>query len=171
MSVFRTLALLLMLYAALLADTVAAPHLQIGRVSPDCSSLVIVAWVLRATASRAVVMAAVAGLVCDLAMHGRVGPGVLACAITALAVARWAPKLPTRIVGVEAAVIGVATLFVHCLLSVAAVLTGEAQLGFAAWSVQVFGAAVYTSAVSVPILMVQNWLAGDAGRWQWRHAA
>ena len=171
MNTFRLVLLLAMLYAALLADTVGTAHLAIRGVSPDWCALVLVVWLLHAHWPYTILIGGLAGLLSDLAIAGRVGPGVVALAIAAYCLPRLAGQAtPSRNVVVESAVVGGASVGIGCILSGAALLTGGLDLRFSAWIVRLTGAAVYTAFVAIPVLMVQNWFVGDPDRWRWQHA-
>lgn len=171
MSALRPCLLVVLVYAALLADTVAAPYLAIGGVSPDWSALVVIAWMLHARAPYTVLVSGLAGLLVDLAAAERVGPGVVAFALTGYLLSRLAPLLRMRSLVVETAVAGGATFAIGGILTATALLTGRLDVGLGHCAVHLVGVAAYTSLVAVPLLMIQGWFAGDSARIRWRRMA
>ena len=166
----RLALLLALFYAALLADTVAAPIMAVGDVAPDWTALVLVVWLLRTRSNWAPLIAAGVGALVDLAAAGRVGPGIAAFALAGYLVPRLAAKLPSRQVLVEVVAVALGTFGIGFVLCSIAFIAAEVPQGPAAAMLELVGTATYTGAVAVPILMLRNWLLGNSLRPSWRTA-
>lgn len=162
--------LLATFYLALLADTVGGPQLAIGRACPDWTALVLSVWLLHTRTAWAPLMAGGLGLLVDLAAGGRVGPGIAAFALAGYALPQLAAKLPSRMVLVEALVVGVTTLGVVLVLVATAYVAADLPERPSAALVHALTTAVYTGLAAIPILMLQNWLRSSSVRSSWRYA-
>lgn len=171
MSFSRLVYLLILLYAALVADTVAAQHLAIGGIAPDWCALAVIVWMLRADLPYTPLIGGLAGLAIDLGAPGPVGGGVVALAIAGYCVPRLAHKLTAQFVAAEAVLVGGATFAIGCLFITIALVGGQLDVPLGQSFLHLTGVAMYTSLVSVPLLMIQGWLLGDSAGWRWRHAS
>lgn len=148
-------------YAALLLDTISAPPMAIGSVTPDWPALVLLVWLLGSRLWWSTLLAGAFGALADLAAGGRVGPGVIAFALAGYAVPRMAAKMSSRSIAGQATLVGMGTLGIGFVVAAIAYLAAELDRGPADALTHVAATAVYTALLAVPILMARQWMAGQ----------
>lgn len=156
------LLLIASVYLAAVVDTAGADVLRVGKVTPDLVALVAIVWIVLARSRWAFLTAGGVALLGDLIAPGRVGVGAAWMLLVGFGLAwfverarrrRLAAGLPVRLLLTAAAVTA------WCLgVGLTSVLLGEAAQPLPAQVLQAFGAAAYTTAVALPVLMVAGWV-------------
>lgn len=151
------LLLIIFVYLAAVADTALAEVLRVGNVTPDLVALVAVVWVVLARSRWAFLTAGSVALLGDLIAPGRVGLGAAWMLPVAFGLGWIARQVRSRGPAVQLPMVA-AAMTVWCLgLAATTAALGEAPLPLATQLQQALGAAVYTSAVALPVLMVAGW--------------
>ncbi len=152
------LLLILCVYVAAVLDTSLGEMLAVRGVSPDLVALVAVTWVLLARDRWAFLAGGMVALLGDLISPGRVGVGAAWMLLVGFGLGWLPPRVPGRGLAVRLTLV-TAAMMVWCL-GVAATVSalGTAAMPFPRQLAAALGAALYTSAVAVPILMVVGWV-------------
>ncbi len=156
------LLLIPLVYLAAVVDTAAAEVLRVGNVTPDLVALAAMVWVLLVRSRWAFLTAGAVALLGDLIAPGRVGVGAAWMLLVGFGLGwfveqarrrRLADGLPARLLFTAAA------LTAWCLgVGLTSVLLGAAAQPLPAPLLQAFGAAAYTTAAALPVLMVAGWV-------------
>lgn len=150
-------------YAAAVLDTALAPAWKIGNAAPDLLALTALCWTAASGRPRAFLGAAAVGLLADLSATGRAGVGMACFALAAYAVARLRPQFLRLPVVARAALLAPVAAAQALAIGLVRKMLGEIDLGFATMAARCLAVGAYTAAVSLPILMVCDWL--RQGRW------
>ncbi len=151
------LLLAIFVYLAAVADTALAEVLRVGNVAPDLVALVAMVWVVLARSRWAFLTAGAVALLGDLIAPGRVGVGAAWMLLVGFGLAWLARQMRSRGPAVRLPLVAGA-MTVWCLgLAATAVVLGDAARPLGTQLAQALGAAVYTSAVALPVLMVAGW--------------
>ena len=155
------LPLILFVYLAAVVDTALGEVLRVGNVTPDPVALVAVVWVLLARSRWAFLTAGAVALLGDLIAPGRVGVGAAWMLLVGFGLGRVVPHIRSRHLAVRLPLL-LAAMIVWCLgVAVTQSVLGETTAPLTIQLGHAIGAAVYTSAVAVPVLMVAGWIRTD----------
>lgn len=152
------LLLILFVYLAAVADTALGEQMRVGDVAPDLVALVAVVWVLLVRSRWAFLTAGAVALLGDLIAPGRVGVGAAWMLLVGFGLGQLLQQVRSRHLVVRLPLV-LGALIVWCL-GVAAThsILRETAAPFTTQLRHALGAAVYTSAVAVPVLMVAGWM-------------
>ncbi len=155
------LLLILSVYLAAVADTALGEVLRVGTVTPDLVALVAVLWVILVPSRWAFLTAGAVALLGDLIAPGRVGVGAAWMLPVGLGLGRVVQHIRSRGLTVRLPLVA-AAMTVWCLgVTATASALGDTTLPLASQLGHALGAAVYTSAIAVPVLMVAGWVRTD----------
>jgi len=154
----QLLVLLLLVYAAAVADTTLADRLRLGTVVPDFTAMIAVFWLLVIAKRGSFLGAGVVGLVQDLLAPGRIGLGMASLLVIGYLAARLRARLacehPLWLAAITApavTAIVLATALGHWAL-------GEASLPVHELAARAVGIGGYTAGLSLPLFMVSGWI-------------
>lgn len=157
--------LIVFVYLAAVVDTALAEVLRVGDVTPDLLALAAIVWVLLVPSRWAFLTAGAVALLADLIAPGRVGVGAAWMLLIGFGLSglvqharrrRIDRRLPVRLA------LTAAGLTAWCLgVGATAGLLGDAALPLLPQLVRSFGAALYTSVVALPVLMVAGWIPAE----------
>jgi len=153
------LGLLAATYLAAVADTAAAPALEVYDVAPSFLTLAAIVWAVAAAPSAwRVVQLGALGLVFDLNSGGHAGVGMAGFAAVAFVIGIW--RTPLRRLGVVEQAVVSAAVATALLLFVGAGnwLFGAAVPPLRFVVLHAIGSGVYTAATSLPAWMILAWL-------------
>jgi rod shape-determining protein MreD len=155
--------LILFIYLAAVADTALGELLRVGDVTPDLVALVAVVWVLLVRSRWAFLTAGAVALLGDLIAPGRVGVGAAWMLLVGFGLGRLLQQIRSRHLAVRLPLV-LGALIVWCL-GVAATqsILRETAAPFTTQLRHALGAALYTSAIAVPVLMVAGWMRAERG--------
>ena len=134
-----------------LVQSTLSPRLQIGAVWPDFMLLVVVSWALLGRLAEALVWSLAGGLVVDLMSGGPFGGTGLAVMVATLAAAAAAERVFRGRAVLPLVTALVATLAFHGAYLFALLLVGQPVDGLEALLRVALPAAVYNSALSLPV--------------------
>ncbi len=155
------LLLIVCVYLAAVVDTSLGGVLAVRGVTPDLVALAAVTWVLLARSRWAFLTGGAVALLGDLISPGRVGVGAAWMLLVGFGLGWLLPRVPGRGLAVRLALVS-AAMTVWCLgVAATASVLGDAARPFPRLLAAALGAALYTSAVAVPILMVVGWVRTD----------
>jgi rod shape-determining protein MreD len=155
---WKPILLALAVYAAALAETTLAPALRIGRISPDVLALAAMLWLLASPGRYAFLAAGLFAAAGDLLGPGRLGIGMAVWLVLGYAVTRWRERLALDRLPVQWIVLAVAVTAGGLLQAAARWMLGELPGPLGPLLSRVVAAEAYTAALSLPLLMVLNWM-------------
>lgn len=145
-------------YLSVVLDTALAPAWTIGSAAPDLLALTALSWTAVSRRSRAYLAAAALGLLADLNATGRLGVGMACFALVAYLLASAQPQLGRLPVWLKAAALAPAIAAQTLAIGLMRKVLGEIDLGIATMAVRCLAVGGYTAAVSLPLLMVCEWV-------------
>ncbi len=150
--------LALAVYIAAVVETSLPAALEVHHVVPDLFALAAIVWQLTAGGSRGFVIAAAIGLAYDLTSNGPLGLGMGLFALAGYGIALIRVRLDLHHLALRLTVVAAATALVA--LGEAAVwhVLGETTLPWTTLAVRAATVGVYTTAISLPLLMLIGWL-------------
>ena len=154
----RLLLLLPIVYATAVVGTSLGDLVCVGHVAPDLLALVAVTWLLLSPGRRAFLLAGAIGLVADLISPGRVGLGMACFLIVGYALTRLRARFRLDHLVWQVAAVGLATTALAVSLASGRWLLGETAVPLGTLWARALGVGVYTTGVSLPLLMVVGWI-------------
>jgi rod shape-determining protein MreD len=157
------LLLIVSVYLAAVADTALSGLLRVGNVTPDLVALIAVVWVLLVRSRWAFLTAGAVALLGDLIAPGRVGVGAAWMLLVGFGLGLVLQRIRSRHLAVRLPLL-LAAMIVWCV-GVAAThgVLDETTAPLTIQLGRAIGAAVYTSAIAVPVLMVAGWIRTERG--------
>ncbi len=150
--------LIVFVYLAAVVDTALAEVLRVGSVAPDLVALVAVVWLLLVRSRWAFLAAGIVALLGDLIAPGRVGVGAAWMLLVGFGLSWLIPRVRSRALAVRLP-LAAGAMTAWCLgVAATTIALGDAVLPPATQFAQALGAALYTSAVALPVLMVAGWV-------------
>jgi rod shape-determining protein MreD len=154
----RYFLLLATLYLAAVVQTSLADALSVGHVMPDLLALVAVLWLLVTPGRRAFLVAGLIGLVVDLISPGRLGIAAASFLLVGYGVTRLRTKLDLDHLAWQVPIVWMATTALAAILALGGWLAGQTAVPLPALLVRALGVGVYTTGVSLPLLMIIGWI-------------
>ena len=145
-------------YLSVVLDTALAPAWTIGAAAPDLLALTALSWTAVGSRSRAYLAAAAIGLLADLNATGRLGVGMACFALVAYLMTSLRPQLGRLPVWLKAAALAPAIAVQAFGIGLTRKLLGEVDLGMAPMVMRCLAVGAYTAAISLPLLMVSEWV-------------
>ncbi len=146
------------LYVTAVLETSLGDVIRVGHVTPDLLALLAVLWVLLSSGRWAFLAAGLIGLFGDLIAPGRPGPGMASFLLVGYALTRLREKFkPDHLVWQVPTVCVAVTVSAVCLAA-GRWLLGETSAALSTLLLRAVGVGVYTSGISLPVLMVLGWL-------------
>jgi len=156
--VVRSLLLLVAAYAAAVIDTSLGDLMRIGCIAPDLLTLTAIVWLLTTEGRTALVGAGIVALFGDLIAPGKPGLGAACMLLVGYAVMRARIALPSNHLAVQLISVLIATTAWALATAVLGRLVGQITLAWADIPGRCFGVALYTTGISVPVLMIAGWI-------------
>ncbi len=152
------LLLIALAYLAAVIDTALGEMLRIGSVAPDLVALLAVVWMLTSRSPWSFLTAGAVALWGDLISPGRVGVGAVWMLLVGFGLSQSTLLPRSRNLAVQLAL--TACSLIAWFLAVAATETalGNALLPMATQLARALQAALYTTAVALPVFMVAGWM-------------
>jgi len=145
-------------WLAAVAETSLVDAMRIGQVTPDLLAMVAIVWLLAVPGRWAFLAAGAVTLVGDLIAPGRPGIGAAWMLLIGYGLTRLKTWLAAEHLAVEVpAVFAAASLWTLGVSATCRVL-GDVPLPWSALPMRAAGVGLYTAAVSLPILMVLDWI-------------
>jgi rod shape-determining protein MreD len=156
--------LMLATYLAAALQTSLAPVIEVRHVMPDLFALVAIVWLLRPAGPRGFIAVGLVGLVYDLTSAAPLGIGLGLYSLTGYSICVLRGKLDVNHLLMQLPIVWLATTTIALGEAVAARLFGELTLPWTTLAVRAVSVGVYTTAISLPVLMVAGWL--PRGSWR-----
>ena len=154
----RLLLLIAILYGAAVFETSLADVIRVGHVAPDLMALLAVIWLLLTPGRRTFLVAGAIGLAADMIAPGRVGVGTACFLLIGFALTRLRAKLDVEHLVWQVPVVSVSVTMLAAGLATGRWVSGETAIPLSTLLVRAVGVGVYTTGVSVPLLMLIGWL-------------
>jgi len=151
------LSLIPLIYLASILQIGLAPRWQIAGAGPDLLALIAVVWSMKSTGWHWLAAAVFVGLASDLSSTAPLGIGVAIYAVVAQVVIWWRRKIRLDRVAAQIAVVWAGVTAVTLLELAAGDCLGQS---FPSFSIAIERTAIvglYTTMISVPILLVMSW--------------
>jgi len=154
----RLVFLLAIVYTAAVLETSLADAVSVGYVAPDLLALVAVMWVLLAPGRRTFLAAGLIGLAADLISPGRVGLGMASFLLVGYALTWLRMKFRCGHIVWQVPAVYAATTLLAVSLAAGRWLLGETAVPLSTLLARAAGVGIYTTGVSLPLLMIIGWL-------------
>jgi len=158
MTALRLLLLVLLVYAAAVAQTTLVDVLRIGETVPELLPLVALVWVLTVDSPYAFVAAGAIGLVDDLLGPGRAGLGGFWLLAAGYLLGRMKARLPRGHWAWQVPALGLAVAGWAAGAGLCGWLAGDVALPPRTLLRHAVGVGVYTAALSLPVFLVVGWI-------------
>ena len=146
------------LYLTAVLQTSLADVLGVGHVTPDLLALLAVLWLLVTPGRRAFLVAGLIGLVVDLISPGRMGIAAASFLLVGYGLTRLRAKLDLEHLARQVPIVCLATTALSVTLALGGWLLGQTSVPLATLLVRALGVGVYTTGVSLPLLMIIGWI-------------
>ncbi len=150
--------LVLATYVAAVLQISLVPAIEVRHVMPDLFALVAVLWLSRTSGRQALFGAAFMGLIFDLTSAAPLGIGLGIYSIMGYVLSRLGGKVSGTILPVQLAVVWLATTSIALGEAAAARIVADTTLSWTTLAARGVSVGVYTTAVTLPVLMVLGWL-------------
>jgi len=154
----RLVLLLAIVYTTAVLETSLADAIRVGHVTPDLLALVAVIWLLLIPGRRTFLAAGLIGLAADLISPGRVGLGVASFLVVGYALTRLRTKFRLDHLVWQVPAVYAATTVLAVSLATGRWLLGETAVPLSTLLARAVGVGIYTTGVSLPLLMIIGWL-------------
>lgn len=154
----RWVLLVPILYVAAVVQTALGDVLRVGRVEPDLLALTAVIWLLVARAPRSFLVAGGIGLLEDLLAADRLGVSLACFLLVGYAIARLSTRFRLDHLVLRVGTVLAAVSLIACGQTLGCWLLAQPSASLPTLLVRALGVGLYTAGVSLPVLMVLDWL-------------
>ena len=154
----RLVVLIPIVYVAAVLQTSLVEVIRIGRVEPDLLAMTALVWLLVAARPRGVLVAGLTGLAADLISPGRLGLGLACYLAVGYGLSRLRARVDLDSLSAQLAAVWGGAMLLALGEAVGRWLLGEPVPTLPASLAGALGVGLYTTAVSLPVLMVVSWI-------------